>query len=404
MTTYQEQLVRVLGDPHRLAMLRRTGLLDSPPEAAFDRLTRLASKILRAPVSLVSLVDDHRQYFKSGYGLQEPYTTIRETPLSHSFCQHVVGTHEPLIISDARRHPLVHDSLGITELGVIAYAGIPLTLPNGETLGSFCVVDMNPREWSAEDIEILRELAESVITEIELRLHAQDLQRANEALETYSYTIAHDLRNPLTSIQGNVEVVLRYGSGGLRPDFQRALEDVLKTTQRMGGMIAELLALAQLKETDVNPHPIAVQQILDDVLARHRDTITTRQITIERSADLPAVLGHEAWLDVVFANLVSNALKYIGKDNPQPHIAIRGRLNDKGWAYYEIEDNGVGIALEDQTRLFKRFSRLHENEADGLGLGLSIVKQLVQRMDGQIGVRSAVGQGSTFWLLLPHAS
>ena len=111
-------------DP-RLAALRQTGLPDSGPEEAFDRLTRLATRALGVPVALVSLVDEHRQFFKSCVGLPEPWATDRQTPLSHSFCQHVVSAADPLVIADARQHPLVRDNAAIADLGVVAYAGFP---------------------------------------------------------------------------------------------------------------------------------------------------------------------------------------------------------------------------------------------------------------------------------------
>ena len=113
-------LENVLGDPARLAALERRGLLDSPPDEALDRLTRLAAGLLRAPVALVSLVDDHRQFFKSAVGLPEPWASRRETPLSYSFCQHVVATAAPLRVEDAPRHPLGRDNRTVAELGVVA--------------------------------------------------------------------------------------------------------------------------------------------------------------------------------------------------------------------------------------------------------------------------------------------
>jgi GAF domain-containing protein len=124
----------------RLAVLEATALLDTPAEEAFDQFTRLASTILQTPVALVSLVDQDRQFFKSSVGLPEPWASSRQTPLSHSFCKHVVSTSEPLSVSDARSHPLLQNNLAILELGVIAYLGIPLTTSQGFTLGSFCVI------------------------------------------------------------------------------------------------------------------------------------------------------------------------------------------------------------------------------------------------------------------------
>lgn len=155
-------------DPARLDALRRAGLLDTPLEEAYDRLTRLAAKLLNAPVALVSLVDEERQFFKSCVGLGEPWASARETPLSHSFCQYAVARAEPLVIEDAREHPLVKDNLAIRDLDVVAYAGIPLITRGGEALGTLCVIDHKPRSWTTDQIETLTDLAASVLTEIEL--------------------------------------------------------------------------------------------------------------------------------------------------------------------------------------------------------------------------------------------
>ncbi|MEA3078387.1 MAG: hypothetical protein QOF60_3295 [Actinomycetota bacterium] len=171
-----------LTDPARLAALRATGLLDSPAEENFDRLAKLAARLLGAPVALVSLVDDQRQFFKSAIGLAEPTATERETPLSHSFCQHVVTGGEPLVIPDSLDDDRVRGNLAITGLGVRAYAGVPLVGDGGHVLGSFCVIDNEPHKWSDDDIEILEELAASVMTEVELRRAADQARQAQQRL------------------------------------------------------------------------------------------------------------------------------------------------------------------------------------------------------------------------------
>jgi PAS domain S-box-containing protein len=158
-----------LDDPERLEALRRSALLDTPADAAFDRLTRLATEILGVPVSLVSLVDGNRQFFKSAVGLPEPWASLRETPLSHSFCQHVVRDVMPLVVADARLDPVLSRNLAVTEIGVVAYAGIPIVASDGHALGSFCAIDSKPRQWTAHEIAILRELTALVVSEIELR-------------------------------------------------------------------------------------------------------------------------------------------------------------------------------------------------------------------------------------------
>jgi formate hydrogenlyase transcriptional activator len=173
----------VIQDAARLATLERTSLLDSPPEEVFDRLTRLATRVLRVPAALVSLVDGKRQFFKSFFGLPEPWASQRQTPLTHSFCKHAVASGEPFVVSDARLNPLVRDNLAVSEMGVIAYAGIPLTTAGGHTLGTFCVVDAKPRDWTEEEIEVLRCLAASVMTEIGTRRLAEELKSLSTDLQ-----------------------------------------------------------------------------------------------------------------------------------------------------------------------------------------------------------------------------
>jgi GAF domain len=158
----------VLGNAERLRDLHQTGLLDSAPDEAFDRLAQLAAKLLNAPVALISLVDEDRQFFKSCVGLGEPWSTTRETPLSHSFCRHALGSPEPLVIEDARTHPLVRDNLAIRDLDIVAYAGVPLITPSGHALGTLCVIDHQPRSWTSDQIETLKTLTAAVVSEIEL--------------------------------------------------------------------------------------------------------------------------------------------------------------------------------------------------------------------------------------------
>ncbi|MGH7580406.1 MAG: PAS domain S-box protein [Gemmatimonadales bacterium] len=158
-------------DAHeRLAAVTRTALLDTPPEEAFDRLTRMAARLLGAPVSLITLVAEDRQFFKSATGLPEPWASRRGSPLSHSFCRHVAVSGEALVVEDTRRHPLLRGNPAVRELGWIAYAGVPLVTRQGHVVGAFSVVDGMPRLWSERDVALLRDLAACAAAEIELRL------------------------------------------------------------------------------------------------------------------------------------------------------------------------------------------------------------------------------------------
>ena len=174
------ELLGIVRNLNRLTALRRTALLDTPAEEPFDRLTRLAARIIKAPVALVSLVDGERQFFKSQVGLPEPYRSSRETPLSHSFCKHAVALHAPLVIADARKDPTYHDNPAVRELGFVAYAGVPLTF-YGCALGAFCVIDQEPRPWSYDEVQTLKDLAECAMREIELRTQ---IREAGERLRT----------------------------------------------------------------------------------------------------------------------------------------------------------------------------------------------------------------------------
>ncbi len=165
-----------LRDPARLAALRDLELLDTPDEAALDRLTRLAARLLGTPMAFVSLVAADRQVFKSRV-LPAALGDLRDLPLASSFCRHTLDARAPLIIDDVRDHPLVGDNPAIAALGAAAYAGIPLLTAAGHALGTLCVVDTRPRAWTAAEMATLADLAAAVLTEIELRAARRDLQR-----------------------------------------------------------------------------------------------------------------------------------------------------------------------------------------------------------------------------------
>jgi GAF domain-containing protein len=162
------ELTEALNDPGRLAALQSSALLDGAAEESFDRLARLAAKVVNAPVALVSAVDRDRQFFKSCLGLPEPWATRRETPLSHSFCQHTVAAREPIIVTDARKDARMLDNLAIRDLGVIAYLGVPLITRDGHAIGTLCVIDHEPRIWTSEEINLVKDIAASAVTEIAL--------------------------------------------------------------------------------------------------------------------------------------------------------------------------------------------------------------------------------------------
>lgn len=183
-----EAPAEILASPTRLSSLKRTGLLDSAPSQPYDSLTKVAATLLGVPVALVSLVDAHRQFFKSSFGLPEPWASKRETPLSHSFCQWVVAENEVLRINDARLHPVLHNNRALHELGVIAYAGVPLAATSGDAIGSFCAIDVESHEWRDEDLVLLRELGragEACIAVDEFDIWQQKSRHGAEAVDLF---------------------------------------------------------------------------------------------------------------------------------------------------------------------------------------------------------------------------
>ncbi len=166
-------------DP-RLAALYATALLDSEPREAFDRLTRMAARLLQAPVALLSLVAHDRQFFLSSQGLAEPLASARQTPLSHSVCQFVAHDRAPLVVEDTRLNLRLAGSSAIGELGVIAYCGIPLYTAEGFAIGSLCVFDGEPRCWSDEQVALLTDLAALCSAEIQLHAAAAARMRSEQ--------------------------------------------------------------------------------------------------------------------------------------------------------------------------------------------------------------------------------
>jgi GAF domain-containing protein len=163
----------------RLTALALSGLGPAPDES-FDRFAELVRGTIGVPVALVSLVDPVRQFFPGAAGLGQPWCDSRQTPLSHSFCQVVVASTEPLVIADARRDSRVADSLAIPDLGVIAYAGMPLTDADGTVLGSLCAIDHEPRHWSDRELSLLASLAAACSAEIRLRISGALANRSDD--------------------------------------------------------------------------------------------------------------------------------------------------------------------------------------------------------------------------------
>lgn len=185
----------VLSDPARLAMLRASGLLDGAEDIVLDRLARLVTRLLRVPISLVSLVNDEGQHFPGLSGLGGRAGAARGTPLTHSLCKRVVESDAPVVLDDLDADERDAAQPARVDLGVVAYAGVPLRSSAGLTLGALCAIDTKAVPWSAEQIEILEDLATAAVAEIELRATLSALAAAHEKMREQA------LHDPLTGLQ-----------------------------------------------------------------------------------------------------------------------------------------------------------------------------------------------------------
>ncbi len=202
----------ILQGTARLAVLRKLALIDASEEPFIDLMTRLASLLIGTSVSLVSMVAGNYQFFKSSYGLPEPWRSQRRTPLSHSFCQHVVTSGEPLVVEDAREHPLLKDNLAIPDLNVIGYLGMPLQTADGYALGSFCVIDAQPHAWTDKEIQLMWAFGEVINAEIDARSKAY----LNKCLDEYiseepgGLDVLESELRAAGSVEDQIDALLRY--------------------------------------------------------------------------------------------------------------------------------------------------------------------------------------------------
>jgi sigma-B regulation protein RsbU (phosphoserine phosphatase) len=209
-TTLSMDVPPQIHDPARLAAVRRTGLLDTGPEEAFDRLTRLAATLLGTPYAFVTVVDDTRSFWKSCIGVASTDLADRQNTVHQSFCQYVIGSDAELIVADARADPRTANNPSIELMGVAAWAGFPVRAANGLVLGTFCAVDTSTRQWTPHDIQVLETLSQAAAGEISLREAVQDAHAATARAEQLADTLQESLLPPHLPDVPGVDIAVRY--------------------------------------------------------------------------------------------------------------------------------------------------------------------------------------------------
>lgn len=225
----------------------------------------------------------------------------------------------------------------------------------------------------------------------------QKLQAANDDLEAFGYTVSHDLQAPLRAMHGFAEALLEdYGDvvDELGKEYARR---IILSAMRLEDLIQDLLAYSHLNRAELSLKAIDLTQLMSDLMNEIQPEIKQKKAEIKIQSPLPQVIGHGPTLIQVITNLLLNAMKFVQTNVPAQVQVFAERHDD--WVRLWIADNGIGIAPEHQQRIFRVFERLHGQETyPGTGIGLAIVRKGVERMQGQVGVESQLGQGTRFWI------
>ncbi len=218
-------------------------------------------------------------------------------------------------------------------------------------------------------------------------------------LEAFAHTVAHDLRTPINGILGFAELL--HSNWQTMPESEKleSLQYIIKGSANLAKIIHEILLLSTVRQEECILEPTCMLTVLQDVLERLQLAIKEAEATIALNGPWPKVWGYGPWLAEVWSNYLSNALKYGGRP-PQIEIGSEPGAED-GWVRYYVKDRGDGIPEDQQAKLFLPFSRLGRPSDNSSGLGLSIVQRILDKLKGKVGVRSQVGQGSTFYFELP---
>jgi signal transduction histidine kinase len=243
---------------------------------------------------------------------------------------------------------------------------------------------------------------EEVLARVETHLTLRKLQRSYQEeiaeLDAFAHTVAHDLKSPLTSLIASLELLSNPHRELLAEQRAERLHSAARSARKMHNIIEELLLLAGIRRDEVLLTPLDMGRIVMEVFQRVDFLIEEAQAKIVIPNEWPQALGYGPWVEEIWINYVGNALKYGGAP---PLIEVGGTLQEDGMVRFWVRDNGAGLKQEDLSRLFIPFTQLNQVQAKGQGLGLSIVRRIVERLGGQVGVESKIGAGSTFSFTLP---
>jgi len=398
----------------RLEALRSYDILDTLPEAVYDDIVRIASRLLGTPIAAISLIDVERQWFKAEVGLYVP-----ETPRNISFCGHAVAADDVLVVPDATADERFADNPLVTgELGIRFYAGAPLRTPTGYTLGTLCIIDREIRQLDEEDRGLLQSLARQVVQLLELRRRAREAEQsalalrqaqreaeaANRAKSDFLATMSHELRTPLNSVIGFTNIMLKNKPDNLRPRDLDFLRRIGGNGRHLLRLINDVLDLSKVEAGRIELEPTAVDlvELVRSVFSQLEGQVRSTGVRMSFSPPpgVSRVEADEIRLRQVLINLVGNALKFASGG----HVEVRLVCSESGDPLrVDVVDDGEGIAPDDRSRIFESFQQADQSAKrrfQGTGLGLTLSRSLCEMMGFRLELASEVGAGSVFSVLL----
>jgi signal transduction histidine kinase len=302
-------------------------------------------------------------------------------------------------------------SIGEKELkdaGYTSRLAVPLIV-NDRAVGVLTILTKGRREFRREDEEIAELFASEAATAVEnARLFADTeaqaavLAKKNAELDAFAYSVSHDLKAPLVTIQAMCGMLMEDQADRLDEDGRRVLKRIEANATHMAQLIGDLLALSRIGRDARTPEAVAIPDIVESVLDRQSEAIRSRGVEVVWDVDV-TVWGVRVHLEQVFANLISNAVKYIGS-TADPRVEVRAEDQGGRFIEFSVSDNGIGIDPAYHGRIFELFQRLRDVEAEGTGVGLALVKKIIDTVGGRIWVDSKPGTGATFRFTWPSAA
>jgi K+-sensing histidine kinase KdpD len=388
-------------ETQRIEELLRYEVLDTEDEKALDELTQLASVICGTSISLISLVDKDRQWFKSRVGLD-----ATETPRNMAFCSHAILQNQifevPDTLQDARfvDNPLVTGSPDIR-----FYAGAPLVSTNGMPIGTLCVIDTAPKKLDQKQQLALNTLAKQVISQLELRLHNRYLQRMQKDQQQIFAVMSHDLRSPFTGILG-LSKMLHEKAGTLKPERLALMANgILESSLKVYKLLDEILQWSrnQLGAINVELNATPLNPLIIETLDLMKESFTLKKLNVTYHQNENAVAMADVNLTkTIIRNLLANAIKYTPEQG-SIHIEI---LSSDSEIKLVISDTGEGVPLKIKDTLFSECvaSQYGTQGESGHGLGLSLCGDFARKQKGYLYLDKDYKDGAKLILSIPSAS